>query len=237
MAVSAQNIIQEALEELGVYSPGDTVTAADNTRCFVILNDLLTEWAQEYFYIYQLAVLTVALVSGTAAYAVGPGAAVNSPMPDRIDYGPGMASVVVAAATTLADIVSAIEWEQIYAGSAAAGTPTKVYYGSNTFPTGTINVAPTPNAAGVMTLNGWYVLPAFAALTTVYTLASSASDMIKHNLAIRVKPFFSEAPLNPATIAAAVQGRDALKPTNVASRSLLKRGQPAVPGGASGNRA
>lgn len=92
---SANDLIQDALEMLGVYSPGDTIAAADSARTLFILNALIDELASQNIFIYQLVTQTVALSIAKSAYTIAPSGTVDitANRPQTITYGQSAASI------------------------------------------------------------------------------------------------------------------------------------------------
>jgi hypothetical protein len=91
---TATELIQDALEMLGVYAPGETVTAADSARSLFILNALLDELASQNIFIYQTTQQVALLAPTQATYTIGEvGANVTAPRPQRIAYGDSGASL------------------------------------------------------------------------------------------------------------------------------------------------
>ena len=221
---TARDLIQSALEELGVYAPGETMSDADAERGLFTLNDMLDEWASEYLFVTQQSAITATLSNAKASYTIGQTGSpdISAPRPVRIDYGPSRASVVVSAATTAINIVSAIEWNSIYSINPGFGTPTTLYYDPQS-PLGVVNLSPTPNATGTLTFNAWTNLQSFINLAATANLTNGVRDALKQNLAVGLKPYFADTPLNPVTITKAAQAKDAIRILNVTSRAMLNR--------------
>lgn len=221
---TARDIIQSALEELGVYAPGETMSDADAERGLFTLNDMLDEWASEYLFVTQQTAVTATLSSGKASYTIGKTGApdIAAPRPVKIDYGPARASVTVSAVTTLVNIVSQIEWASIYSIAPGSGTPTTLFYDPQS-PLGVVNLSPTPNATATLNFNAWTNLQSFANLAATANLTDGIRDALKHNLAVGLKPFFAETPINPVTVTKAAMAKDAVRILNVTSRAMLNR--------------
>lgn len=225
---SARDIIQDALERLGIYAPGETMTDADASRGFIKLNDMLGQWGDDYLFVYQLVPTTFTLVIGTAQYTIGATGTptISQPRPTKINSGPGAATATISAVTTLVNVVSAIEWQSIESISPGNGTPGNLYY-DPTYPNGTLNVSPTPNIGGTLTFQAWQPIRAFTSLdnpASSTNYAAGAEETMKANLAIELKPFFSDTPMNPAVSLAAAESKLALRQTNITSRAMLARG-------------
>lgn len=224
---SARDIIQDALERLGVYAPGETMTDADAERGLIKLNDMLNQWGDDYLFVYQLVPTAITLVIGTASYTIGvSGATITQSRPTKINSGPGGASVLIGSTTSLVNVVSAIEWASIEGIVPGTGTPENLYYDPQ-YPNGVLNVSPTPDAVGSLTFQAWQPLRSFASLdipASTVNYAAGAEETMKSNLAMELKPYFSDSQLNPAVMMAASEGKMALRQTNITSRAMLSRG-------------
>lgn len=69
--LTTAEIIQEALELLGVVRPGQSVAAEDYTSCLRSLNMMVKSWQQNGMFVTHEAESTVFLVPGTAKYILG----------------------------------------------------------------------------------------------------------------------------------------------------------------------
>lgn len=224
---SARDIIQEALEALNVYNPGEQTFDADVARCFFLLNDLLDAWANEYLYFYYLGSQSFPLVQGQGSYTIGnagAGANIVAPRPTRIAYGPGAASVVSAGVQTAINVVSAVEWTAIESMATTSEVPDTLFY-DPAYPVGVLNIAPSPTAAGgVVTFSPWLPLTAFPNLNNEYNLTFGEQEAIKFNLALKAHPYFLDGPPNPIVALNALKTKTFLKDSNIASRGMLGRG-------------
>lgn len=220
----ASDIVQDVVEMLGVYSPGETVSSADGARGLFLLNSMLDELAGENIFVYQtIASSGNGLTAGKAGYLVGPiGADITLARPSKISYGEGQASVTIAAATTLVRVVSAIEYQALLAYAPAAGTPDTLWY-NPTYPNGTLNFLPVPSATGTFAFNPWSILTSFASLSTNVTLAPGMLDALRTNLAVYSKSYFRDAQLDPIIASLAAMAKDFLRYQGQTSRAMFKR--------------
>lgn len=91
---SAQSLIQDALEMLGVYAPGEEIESADAARAFSVLNSMVDELSAKSIYINQALAQVINLIANQATYTIGPvGASVTAPRPGMIQMGPAQASL------------------------------------------------------------------------------------------------------------------------------------------------
>lgn len=224
MSISAQTLITNAFQSINVYAAGQSLASTDSAVGLSVLNMLLDEWANENIFVQQYTATAITLSSAKASYTIGPvGADVTAPRPSNIEYGPGAASVVVSATTTAVNVVSQIEWASIYSISPGVGTPDTLFY-DPTYPKGTLNVSPTPNAVGTLTFNAASVLSSFPTLGTTANLALGVQNAIQNNLALDLLPYYrSTAQPNPRTMADAAEGKDFLRYLSLVSRGMMGR--------------
>src|SRR5262249_35154557 len=61
------------------------------------------------------------------------------------------------------------------------------------FPLGIINVFPTPNIANTLYWDSYLPLSTMASLDASFSLPSGYEDLIQHNLAVRLGPFYKNS--------------------------------------------
>lgn len=225
--ITALDIITDALVKLGIYAPTETPTAADVNQGLVSLNDMLDQWADEYLYVTQSVATVITLVNGTSSYTIGPGGVINQARPQQITAGPGVANATITAVTTPIDVVTGLEWRNIYSVAPGSGTPNILYYDPQ-YPLGILHLAPTPASVGTVTFGAWLPLTEFPDEGTEFTLVPGMDDSLKTNLAVALKPYFATAQIDPLVVMQAMRGKSMLRYTNLASRSMIGR----VAGGA-----
>jgi len=74
-------LIQDSLEAIGVYQPGETITAADADRGLIVLNDLLEQWSNDNLACFAFLTQSIALQNNVGQYTIGPGGDVNGTRP------------------------------------------------------------------------------------------------------------------------------------------------------------
>lgn len=223
-AVTAEGLIQDALEDLGIYDPGDQVSAADAARSLFVLNAFIDKLSAESIYIYSLNTETLPIVTGTSSYTMGPGGDIDSYRPDRVTYGSNTASIVVSGATTPVNSVSAIEYQALAASAPLPGLPDTLWY-NPTYPKGTLTVLPEPADDGVLTFQAWQRIITFATLQTSYSPAVGVLDGLRCNLAVELKPYFTSGNLDPGVAARAAGSREFMRIQGTGSRAMLNRYQ------------
>lgn len=230
LTFKASDIITDTLHEMGVYSPSESISNADMAQGLITLNDMLDQWQNEGVFIFSLTTNTINLGNQVQTYSIGPGAS----RPDRIQSGPGAASVSNSGTITPVKVVSRLEWRAIQGVDPGPGIPDTLYYDPQ-YPVGIFNVAPIPNIGGLVL--SWYALQpfySFAAFTTQASFSQGTVDAMKSNLAIRLKPYFATAQLDVLIGERAVIGKEFLRTSGITTRAKLKSvpspvGKPAAP--------
>lgn len=219
----ASDITQDVMEMLGIYSPGETVSAADGARLLALLNQHIDELSAQQIPVYQITAATGTLTAGKSVYTIGLiGADITAARPDRISSGDGAATVTIASVTTNLKVVPSIEFQARSAYNPASGTPDTLWY-NPTYPLGTITLLPNPSAGGTFAFNPWSVLASFATLSTAATLAVGVLDALRIGLAVKAKSYFKDAQLDPVIAATAVEAKDFLRYQSQTSRAMFRR--------------
>ena len=212
---TAQDLIQAALEELGVYAPGETLTAADSSRGLWALNAMLDSWSNESLACFALQTYTLPLVVGKQSYTIGAGGDLSTNRPISLKYGPGAAFVTDATGNRYpVDVIPQDQWNQIGLLSSTSQIPTMLFYDPQ-YPLGVLNVFPVPTIQYGLTFEANLPFADFATLQTVMSLPPGYQDAIQHNLAIRLHPYFKNGPINPLLVELASTTKAAVKRSNL----------------------
>lgn len=220
---TAQDMIQDALEMLGVYAPGETMTSADASRGLVRLNNMLDMWSNEALFCFAITEQSALLQVGVSLYTIGTGGTFNMTRPLRLIEGAGAAYAQDSTGNNyLIAVVPRDQWNLIgnRSSSQTSNFPNTLFYDPQ-FPLGQINVYPTPNAAYTMFWDSYLQLSTFTALTTTVSLPPGYELAIKTNLAVQIKPYWSAAQLDPDVRLQASESKAAIKRTNM--RSMVSR--------------
>lgn len=225
MANTAQDIIQDALETLGVYAAGETVSSADAARALFVLNKMIDEFSAQNIYIYNVVTTTCAVVSTTSVYTIGEGtgATITAARPPKIEMGDAAATFTTAGGSNPVNVVAAVQFQALQAYSPATSTPDTLYYDPTGYPNGKLNLLPLPSASGTLSFGAWQRITSYTTLSASYTLSDGVQDGITTNLAVMLKPYFVQANLDPTIAAAAAQAKDFLRYQGQLSRSMFKR--------------
>lgn len=214
---TSRDIIQDALELLGVYSPGETMTAADTSRGLSTLNQMMDQWSNLNLASYAILEQSAPLVPGTSSYTIGTGGAFNMTRPLKILDGPGRAYIQDASGTNYGlSVVSRDVWNSIDNRSSiiTSNIPSVLFYDPQ-YPLGVINITPTPTLALTMFWDSMLQFAQLPLLTTTFTLPPGYERAVVTNLAVKLKPYFSDAIVSPAVAIEAAQTLGDLKRTNM----------------------
>lgn len=223
MSTQASDLIQDALEMLGVYAPGETVNTADSARALESLNIIIDEFASRQLYIQQYTPHTFMTVPSQPNYSIGPNGTVNAPRPGQLVMGDGGASILVGATTTPVNVVSGVVYRGLAAFEPVAGLPDTLWY-NPTYPLGSINLLPAPFAGGsTVTFSAWSVLPEFATTAASANLAVGVQEVLTDALAVKLKSYFSDGNLQPVVAVRAANASDVLRYQSMTSRAMFKR--------------
>ena len=216
---TAQDIIQDALERIKVYAPGETISDADAERALTRLNDMLDSWSNESLACFANVEQSSALTIGKNSYTIGSGGDFNVTRPLDILVGPGAAYLQDSNGNNFdVNVVTQDRWNQIgnRGTTITSNIPDTLFYDPQ-YPLGTINIFPTPNLAYMLFWDSRLQLTEFSTLTTTASLPPGYLKALKDNLAIEVWPYFKADGSSPSQdlIAAAMQSKGNIKRTNM----------------------
>lgn len=212
---TAQSLIQTALELLGVYAPGEVLSASDSSRGLQVLNAMMDQWSNDSLFCYAILEQQCPLVVGQNQYTVGPGGNVNGPRPIKVIEGPVAAYIMDGNQNRYpVQVIPRDRWNAIGLLTNTSNIPDTIFYDPQ-YPLGIINVFPTPNQGNTLFFDSYLQLSDFALLTTSMSLPPGYESAIYHNLAIALKPFFKDAQIDPLIIELASQAKASIKRSNM----------------------
>jgi hypothetical protein len=214
MSTTAIQIIQEALQVIGVYNATDTLSADDATLGLQVLNDMVDSWSNESLTTYCYTENSGTLVVGQQSYTVGVGGNFNVVRPLRIPEGPGMARVRDANNNDFdVTVVSRDVWNMIGDKTNTSDIPDTLFYDPQ-YPLGIINIFPIPQIAYTLFFDSYQPLANFASLSSVLTLPAGYSLAIKRNLAVELHPYFLDGDVPQSVLKSAAISKGNVKRTN-----------------------
>lgn len=235
VTVSANDIIKDACEKLGVYAPGETLSAADVDRGQYVLRQTIDQWLNNSIQLWQLLPITCLCLANTQSYTLGPGGTIAGAWSPRVLLGPAEAAVVDGEGNILSavDVVSPLEWNSTYIPPRLlADVPLAMLYDPQ-FPLAVVSFSPIPNAPMSIQFSAYYGFSGFADLPTTYNMTPGQGLALASNLAIAMNTYFGVGNPTPDLVTIAKQTWDTLTLTNRLSRAMsVKRnveGQPTQP--------
>ncbi len=188
---TALDLAQSAAEKMGVYSPGETMSAADSSRFLQIMNAMIDSWSNESLTTYAINEQSVTLTVNKYRYTIGPGGDINATRPLRILDGPGTCYVVDANGNRYnLQVVAQAQWNLIgNLTTVTANFPNTLFYDPQ-YPLGIINLYPIPNISWTLYFDSYLQLTDFATLGASMSLPPGYEKAIVDNLTLEAIPFF-----------------------------------------------
>lgn len=217
MSTTTRDVIQDALEMIGVYAPGEIMTDADAERGLTCLNDMLDSWSNQSLACYANLEQSATLIVGQQSYTIGAGGNFNMVRPLAITVGPGAARIRDSNGNDYdVEVVTQDRWNIIGAKYTTSNIPTTLFYDPQ-YPLGIINLFPIPNISYTLFWDSRLQLGDLAALTTNVILPPGYSRALKSNLAVELFPYFKAdgAQLNPLVLSKAMLSFGDIKRTNL----------------------
>lgn len=236
--VTANDMIQDALEALQVYAAGEQITAPDAARGLGVLNRMMDSWSNESLFCYSIVEQRGQLVANKNAYTIGTGSApigqfiigvtpigtADFPIerPLRLIATPGSAYCLDDSNNKYyVEVVPLDQWNLVYSsGNTNSDIVDTIYY-EPTFPFGVIHVFPTPTQPRVLVWSSYLQLKRFENLNDALILPPGYEDAIVTNLAVRLKSYFKNAILDPDLQQTARDAKAAVKRTNIRAVTVV----------------
>lgn len=189
MTTTALDIITDALSDIGVIDPLESLTASEVAHGLRKLNDLMESWSNESFAVYQILQENFNTANATASYTIGSGGTWSTTRPLKIES----AYVRVSTTDTRLGIINRQVYDS-FPAKTTAGTPEFLYY-EPSVALAKVWFYPVPNATLAVYLNSMKQLQSFADLTTAVTLPPGYINAIKKSLSIQLAPGYSRVPM------------------------------------------
>jgi len=207
---TVRDMIQDAVEKLGVYAAGEVLSAADARRSMAVLNDMIDSWSNESLTCYAILEESGPLNVGQQQYTIGPGGYFNVPRPIRINDAPGSAYIQDSQGNIYPlDVVPKNTWNLIGQRFVNSNLPDTLYY-DNQYPLGIINIFPVPNINYTIFFDSYRQIDSFNNLDQQLVMPPGYKKAIQDNLAVELHPYFKpdqeEVPQKLLVIAARSKG-------------------------------
>jgi len=185
--VTYRQLIQDALEEIGVGNPGDDVQAADLQLGLRVLDRMLNAWAADEMTLAVTNRVAATVPSGTSTLTIGPGGTINTQRPVYID----VINYLIPASSPPVEVPMGAMTDQQYDAlsikTLGSSLPTLYYYQTSiTSLLGSLFLWPTvtQNVDIVLYLPASVAEP--ATLTTTVTVPPGYRDAMHYDLAYRL---------------------------------------------------
>jgi hypothetical protein len=207
---TALEIIESAMGKLGLFGPGDVVSAEDGDVCLQRLNALVDAWENEGLFAYTTTDTIFTLPANTSSRTIGPSMQINMVRPVKILMGSFCRVDNIDYRLTP---IGESEYNNISLKSTQGSvTPSVCFYDGGT-PTGIVYFWPissvsvevhliTPESGGTAT-----------DLTTSYVFPPGYQRALEYNLALEIAHDFDQKP-TPMVMGAAANAKRSLKRTN-----------------------
>lgn len=188
-----QDVIKGALIDLGVLDPLDSMTATQQERGRLRLNQMLESWNLDGLTVYANTRTTKTLTPGDGDYTIGAGGDINVTQPIEI---PNAAIITTGTIETPLEILTDQRWAEI-SDKSLTGIPYALYLQRTPGVTnrGTVYPYYVPDAAHTLVL---YLRTLFASIAAVdignaYYLLPGYELAIQSNLAVAMAPQYGVA--------------------------------------------
>lgn len=190
---TASDLIKSSLRLIGAIASGETPTSAEQADALDVLNDILEDWSNDGFMIFERKIEEFTFTPSTGAYNIGSGATFDTARPQII-----LAAKVKKAGEdneVPIDIYNHEEWASITQRTLTSELPSCVYY-NPAYPNGQLNFWPVPSAANKAILYSLKPLTAIASAATTLSYPPGYKKALKYTLAEELAIEFSR-PLDP----------------------------------------
>jgi len=182
--MTAQQLIKQALLNIGAYAPGETLGDSEAQDGLLRLRSMLRAWSGKGQMVYFSSQDTHALTSGTASYTIGSGATIDTARPEMIRN----ASI---DNTYPLKIIDEAKYQGLANKDQGFTRPAWLWY-NPTYPTGTIYLYPP--GGGTLYLNSEKPLTDPTTLTGDVEFPGPYDEAIEWGLTVRLCPSYGREP-------------------------------------------
>ena len=213
---STKDMIQEALELLGVLAEGEEVSAAQISNSLRTLNYMVDSWNTEKLIIWALVRNTFTLTASTNPHELAAGSGVlDAPRPVRIEQGTAfLTGGQLGTSEVELEVLLQDQFEREY-DSSLSGIPATLYY-EPSMPLAKLWFDVKPDAAYTLVLYLEKMLQQVLVsdVNTQLDLPPGYAKAISNNLAVELGPKYGRQ-ANPAIIVAANEAKARIKRLNM----------------------
>lgn len=203
---TARELITDALGDIGVLDPNETLSGEQANHGLRTLNRIIDRWNAQSLHVWTV-VDVVGNFAGASA-TIGPGLTFNTPHPLRLE--PGCYYVKSGMSYPL-PIWSREDYNAVILKSTAGDYPQGVYYDKQI--PGHVYVWPVPSVSTEYHLQATVQMAEFADLDTDYTFPAGYKDALFYTLVERLPQAYNLTP-DPDQKAEAAKARAVIRKNN-----------------------
>lgn len=206
---TAADLIKSSLRLAGVIASGETPSASESSDALDVLNDILEEWSNDGFMIFEKKIEELSFVANQGTYTIGSGGDFDTTRP----------MMILGARAKEAnqnyeypiEIFNIDQWRRISLKTQGNTIPNCLYYNAG-FPLGELNFWPVPTAANKVILYSLKPLSSLS-LSTSLSYPPGYKKALKYALAAELAAEFGRS-LSPKVEDVAIKSKAALQRAN-----------------------
>jgi len=219
MSVSANDLMADALVEIGVLHPGEAAKAYQLSTVYKRLLRMIESWSTENLMVVADTLESFVLVAGTGEYTWGTGGTFNSSRPlelkDGCFYRDGDTDYPVA--------LKSLDVYRRIVDKSGSGSPDIIAY-SPEFPLGKVFLHPVPSSAFTLYVQSSKPLSSFTDRTTAVTFEPGMERALMTNLAVEISSAFGKS-VSPELSYLATTSKQLLMARNSTQVSVMQTPQ------------
>ncbi len=191
MSLTAQQLINAAMQSANILASGETPNSDESADAFIQLNELIDSWNAVKLNLSSMARVTNSLSNATGTYTIGSGGAINVTRPTSIE-----AANIITSGDGLyfpLQIGSAADISKVMERATIAKVPRVLFYDA-AYPLGTIYLAPYPSGTPTLEMFVWAQVAAIATLGTTFAMPPGYERALRLKLAVEMCPNFGKQP-------------------------------------------
>jgi hypothetical protein len=200
---TAQDIIDEAAELLGIVSPAGMTNADDANSCLRTLNLMLSAWSSDEVSARAYVTETFPITGGIRQYTWGTGADWNSTRPMKVVTA-GLQYVQNNNLIIPMEIGGSDHY-QAFGDRLIVTGPPQFVFPDMLMPNAIMNMYPIPDQGYSVVVTSIKDLAGMTSLSTPFSIDSMYYQPMVYNLAVAMAPKFGKKP-DPSLVAIAMKG-------------------------------
>lgn len=217
--VTSLEMLTNSYQAIGVYAPGEPISAADSQLGLDVMNAMFDSWSNERLISFANATQSATLVPGQYQYTIGTTGSpdLNMTRPIRILSSPGTCYIVDTNGNVYnMEVLPQDRWNMI--GNIAnvnSNFPNVLFYDPQ-YPLGIINVWPIPTTGYTLYFDSPIQLSNMATLSAVLSLPPGYQKAIQDQMRVELWPYFKsdQAQIPPLLLRLAADSKGNIKRSN-----------------------